>query len=73
MQEYLGLLTDHIDYHEDHLLFFVGDLIEAEGGKVQLVVDLKHVFKSWQCVHYVPVIYLRMLIDLHSCSTAAHL
>ena len=32
MQENLGLLTDHIHYHEDHLLFFVGDLVEAEGG-----------------------------------------
>ena len=72
MQENLRLLTDHIHYHEDHLLFLVGDLVEAEGGQVQFVVDLEDVFKRGQSVHYVPVINLRMLIDLHSRCAAAH-
>ena len=45
---------------------------EAEGGQVQFVVDLEDVFKRGQSVHYVPVINLRMLIDLHSRCAAAH-
>ena len=72
MQEYLRLLPNHVYNHEDHLLFFVRDLIETKGGQVQLVVDLEHVFERWKCIDYVPVINLRMFINLHPCRAAAH-
>ena len=72
VQEYLWLLPNHVYNHEDHLLFFVRDLIETKGGQVQLVVDLEHVFERWKCINYVPVINLRMFINFHPRRAAAH-
>ena len=72
VQEYLRLLPNHVHDHEDHLLFFVRDLIETKGGKMQLVVDLEYVFERRKCVNYVPVINLGMFINLHSRRAAAH-
>ena len=68
----MRLLPDHIYDHEDHLLFFVRDLIETKGGQVQLIVDLEHIFKRWQSVHNMPVINLRMFINLHSRRATTH-
>lgn len=72
VQEYLWFLPDHIHYHEDHLLFFVWNLIKTEGWQVQFIVHLEDIFKSWQCVYNVPVINLRMFINFHASCTAAH-
>ena len=66
MQENLWLLANHIDDHKDHLFFLVRDLLETKCGKVQLVIHLEYIFESWQSVYDVPVIHLRMLINLHA-------
>jgi hypothetical protein len=48
------------------------DLIEAKCRQVELIVDLEDIFEGGQSVYYVPVIHLRMLIDLHPCGAATH-
>ena len=72
MKEDLRLVSNHVDYHEDHLLFLVRDLREVESRQVQLVVRLKNVLKRWQGVHYMPVVVLTVLIYLHAGRTASH-
>ena len=45
--ENLGPVAYHVDNHEAHLLLAMRDLIEAEGGQVQLIVGLEDIFEGW--------------------------
>jgi hypothetical protein len=72
VQEKFGLVADEIHNHKHHLLFFVGDLVEIEGRKVQFIVALKHVFKRGQSVHEVPVAVVTVFVNFHSRCAAAH-
>ena len=58
VQKYLRLVPNHVHYHEDHLLFLMRYLIEAEGRQMQFIVALEDVLKGRQCVHYVPIVVL---------------
>ena len=69
---YLGLEADHVDYHEDHLLLLVRDLVEAEGGQVEFVVSVEHVLVGRQGVDHVEAAVLRVLVDFHLGRAAAH-
>ena len=42
---------DHVDDLVDHLLLLVGQLVEAEGRQVQLVVRLEDIVEARQRVH----------------------
>jgi len=53
MQVQQRLSSDHIDYHKDHLLFLVWQLLPKEAWKVKLIVDLEHVFVRRQSVNNV--------------------
>ena len=46
VQEDWRLVSDHVNYHVDHLFFFVRYLCEGEGWQVDLVVNLEYVFEG---------------------------
>ena len=72
MNENMWLVPDHVNDHVDHLLFLMRNLVEVERRQVELVVGLKDIFKSWQCVDDMPVIVLTVFIDFHTRCAAAH-
>ena len=72
MQIKLGLVANHVDYHEDHLFLLVGELNEVDLRQLELVVNLKHVLVSGECVDCVVVRHRSVLIDLHSGCATAH-
>ena len=55
MQIKLGLVTNHVNYHENHLFLLVGELDEVNLRQLELIVNLEHVFVSRKRVDCVVV------------------
>ena len=55
MQIKLGLVTNHVNYHENHLFLLVRELDEVDLGQLELIVNLEHVFVSRKRVYCVVV------------------
>lgn len=51
-------MTYHVHYHEDHLLFLMWYLIEVKSWQMKLIVALKDVFKGWQRVDDMPIVFM---------------
>jgi len=52
------LVTYHVHYHEDHLFFLMWYLIEVKSWQMKLIVALEDVFKGWQRVDDMPIVFM---------------
>ncbi len=74
MQVQLRLHPDHVDYHKDHLLFLMWQLLAFKARQIKLTVNCEHIFVSRQSVHSVKVSEVgSMLVIFHAGSATAHL
>jgi hypothetical protein len=57
MQKQLRVRSYHVDNHENHLFFFVGQLNEVDWWQVKIRVHSQHVLVRWQGVQRMVISY----------------
>ena len=71
LSEDLGTVPHHVDDHEKHLFFLVGNLMVVEGWQSQLTVRLEHILVGGERVDRVEVVVERVFVRLHARGAAA--